>query len=211
MALLLGKGGIIRETEDLETCIDGFDTLSLTRIVIGASTARQALVIARFATGRTAESYAQMYCMRATAKFDKGQAWECRAEYKGIALSNKPYKRTVRTFPDKSRGTLTAMGLDGPYAQEVEINESTVGVTVNYILDGIPPTSRVSYNATPPVGTVAVPASRWAVITNPLQTIPDGWVLDGLEAEQLPGTPFHLVREDYVFYQRFKPGSNSFA
>lgn len=211
MAYLLGRGGIIHETPDLQTDMEGWDTLTITRLVNGVYNERQALAVAGFQGGRVAPGYSLMYCMKTGAKRDKGLCWECRAEYKGIALGGKGYKRTIRTFPDKTRGTITKTGIGGPYAQEIEVNESLVGVTVNYIMDGIPSTQRVSYNAEPPDGTVGVPTSRWTYITNPLETIPSGWVLDGMEAEQLPGTWLHFVREDYVYYPRYKPGSNSFG
>ncbi len=210
MALLLGRGGLIRETEELNEDIESFDALTITRIVNGASNARQALAMAAFGKGQAAPGYSLMWCVKTSAKREKALTWECRAEYKGFARTTNPYKRTIRTFPDKTRGTITINGPLGPYSQEIEVNESMVGVTVSYILNGIPPTGSVSYPAFPRDGTVAVPTSRWTTITNPLETLPFGWVLDGIEAEQVPSTNLHFVREDYVYYQQYKPGSNSF-
>ena len=67
----------------------------------------------------------------------------------------------------------------------------------------------MGYPAYPVGGGIVTPAPHWTGLTNPLEIIPNGWVLDALEADELPNSRMCLVRMDYVYYQKYKPGSAS--
>jgi len=109
----------------------------------------------------------------------------------------------LRTFPDETRGIITING-SPPYAQEVEVNENMVGVSVYQVVTNPPPLSWVGRNGNP-IGGASVPQSRWTRIQNPLLSVPYGSVIDAMGCEELPQSFMSLVRVDYVFYQRYEP------
>lgn len=212
MAQLLGGALIIKDEPEWSETRDGWDELRHMKIALGA-TAHAALAVARFTLGGRPSSSlvptGTMVCVKRSAKRYKANYWECSAEYLGIS-SVKPYKRTIRTYPDKARGTVGKFAGGVPYVQEVEINENLVGISVQYVAHAAPSAAWVGYPAYPLAGAVAVPRPHWDALSNPLEVVPNGWVLDSLEAEELPGNTMCLVRADYVYYQRYKPGSGSF-
>lgn len=205
MAILLNGITFISRKPNFEFDAEGWD-VSFPERVVRAPNAVQACAIAGFVSGARDGN---MICVRGRAHYAKAGYYEVTGEFKGIATT-KPWKRVLRTFPDKVRGTITVVPPGGtPYAQEVEVNDNMVGVSVYQVVTNPPPLSWVGQNANPAGGS-SYPQSRWTTIQNPLQSIPHGWVIDGIEAEELPGSTMALVRVDYVYYQRFKPGSASF-
>lgn len=209
MAYLLGGPLVIRDEPEWSEDREGWDELHHNKVV-RATSPQLALLAARFTLGSTGQitGSTNMVCVRRRAKIQKWPYWEVTGEYKGIA-GVKPYKRTLRTFPDKSRGTVSRVSGGVPYVQEIELNENLVGVTVQYVSHNPPNTSWVGYPAYPVGGGVSVPQPHWQGLTNPLEIIPSGWVLDGIEAEELPGSRMCLVRMDYVYYQQYKPSTSS--
>lgn len=203
MALLLNGVTTISRTADFSFDSEGWDVRRLNRVV-RAPSPDQALTIAGIFPGAR---NGNLICLTGEARHTKAGYYECTGDFKGIATV-KPWKRVLRTFPDKTRGIITING-SPPYAQEVEVNENMVGVSVYQVVNVPPPLSWVGRNAAP-IGGASVPQTRWTTIQNPLLSVPYGWVIDGIECEELPGSSIALVRVDYVYYQRFKPGSASF-
>lgn len=192
----------------MELDAEGFDTYTVEKKVMAANE-QSALQIAGAVIGARGPR-GNTVLVNATAEVDVYRpSWSVKMTYKGI-LGNKPFKRRIRTFPDKTRGTITKVGPSGPYAQEIEVNEALVGVTVLYLSNVTPNTATVGQRQSPPRA-VPTPISIWRTIANPLETIPSGWVLDALDADELPGSTVCFVQADYVYYPRYKPGSNSFG
>ncbi len=205
MAIILNAQINISRKENFEFDAEGWDTRTVERVVRANSPERACVI----AGARPGFRDGNMICLRGRAAYDKAGYYQVSAEWKGIA-TNKPWKRVLRTFPDKTRGSINIAVPGGiPYAQEVEVNENMVGVSVYQVVTNSPPLSWVGRNAQP-VGGSSVPTSRWGKIQNPLLSVPSGWVIDGIESEELPGSNMALVRVDYVFYQKYKPGSASF-
>lgn len=210
MAQLLGGRLIIKDEPEWSEDREGWDILRHRRVV-RATSPTLALLAARFTLGSNPTLFGagQMICMTRSAKLDRAPYYVCEAEYKGIAGA-KPYKRTYRSFPNQARGTVGRFDSYGvPYTQEVEINDARVGITVQYVAQVAPPMNWVGSNAFPWGGSVSVPAPKWTGLRNPLEIIPAGWVLDGLESEHLAGSTMCLVRADFVYYQQYEPGSQS--
>lgn len=203
MALLLNGVTTIIRTADFSFDAEGWDVKRLNRLV-RAPSPENALSIAGCQPGLRDGN---MICVTGEARHVKAGYYECTGDFKGIKTA-KPWKRVLRTFPDKTRGIITING-SPPYAQEVEVNENMVGVSVYQVVTNPPPLSWVGRNGNP-IGGASVPQSRWTRIQNPLLSVPYGWVIDAIECEELPQSFMSLVRVDYVFYQRYKPGSASF-
>lgn len=207
MAMMLGGRLVAQDSQDWNENAEGWDELHHRKVVLAGS-AQLALLSSGFAIGVASFTNFNMICVGRSAKRVKARYWEVTGEFKGISTA-KPYKRVLRTFPDKSRGTVSRVEAGVPYLQEVELNENLVGVSVHYVGHAAPPMNWVGYNAAPIAGGVPVPAPHWTGLRNPLEVIPSGWVLDGIEAEELPGSKKCLIRMDYVYYQRYKPGSQT--
>lgn len=203
MALLLNGITNISRSDDFSFDAEGWDIKTKNRVV-RAPSPEAALSIAGIQPGLRDGN---MICLTGEARHIKAGYYEASGQFKGIRTA-KPWKRVLRTFPDKTRGIITING-SPPYAQEVEVNENMVGVSVYQVVQSAPPLSWVGRNGNP-IGGASVPQSRWSTIQNPLLSVPYGWVIDAIESEELPQSTFALVRVDYVFYQRYKPGSASF-
>lgn len=210
MAHLLTASGslsVLKELWEDEDDVEGFDTGVLRRTVRASSSAAARGLIAHSANPPgSVGGFGAMYCVHRRARKVVCGLYETEHHFRGILnAGSKPFKVQARGYSEKqstSAGVYPGQGANVP----LESNQGLVGITVHYPALTAPTLAISGSNASPPVS-VTAPDNIWDSIANPIHTYPYGWVLDAREYENIPGSNIVLVTDQYVYYQRYKPGN----
>jgi hypothetical protein len=179
---------------------DGWDTATERLVSTGSTSSVRAL---RSLTD-TLTGFANMYCMTRDARpIVEGLCAEGLFSYKGFAGSRN-YKYIPRGYSEKqAQNPAVYPGQTTPVP--LESNQPLVGVTLLWFSTTIPSLDVCGTNVTPSFSP-GVPTNVWTSLPNPLHVWPYGWVLETREPDIIPGTTCCFVKDEYIYYHRYKPG-----
>jgi hypothetical protein len=176
----------------------GFDTLDVVWLCDFRGTAKTALEVAAAFPQGTLYGTSDFWLRSATPERLGGNVWRVMAHYEGRISSGKP--RSVRWLSGAEVFSIDSVTVGSFVEVPANVRECSPSVEIGYVqVGGTPNTALVGLAGTP----TTVPATRtaaWGSLFHPRINYPSGWVLEGMDSDQIDGAAAYYIRETWQYY-----------
>lgn len=188
---------------------EGWDTLHLTVAAELTTGLNSQDLATRWQAGTKPTGWDSMYVVSSRPRCILGALYAYDLTCHGL-LAPQELKLRISAASDQQQAeTISVPGVG--LVRRLQVDESSPTVEILYARDDGPgPTDLVGgpvststaafLNATAPPRT-----SVWASLPDPLYHYPNGWVLDAVDSDNIPGTTVHFVRERCRYQHTYSP------
>lgn len=153
--------------------------------------------------GQQLSAFGNFWAVKIKPKCLGAGIWAVDITANGLS-AERPLKVNLQASVDQqSRDDVDTGVLYG--VADVAVLEAAPVIEAEYIqIGGVPPTVEVGTAGTPPIS-MTVRDSVWTTLADPRVHIPNGWVLQDLPVDKIPGQSVWLIKEVWKYVFEFSP------